>query len=105
MRGRVKKVTEDYVSTIFVGGTMVPPPPNWDQEQNHDYHDQVKASQDMLHLVPMLPKEVTDRGDSRHPDCRSQEVEQGERFPRHAQDPRQGACKNTEAENEAGKKH
>src|SRR5882672_170675 len=105
MRGRVKKVTEDYVSTIFVGGTMVPPPQNRDQEQNHDYHDQVEASQDMLHPIPMLSKEVADRGDGRHPDCRSQEVEQGERFPWHAQDACQRPREDAETENEAGKKH
>ena len=75
MRGRGKKVTEDYVSTIFAGCTMVLPPKDQDEEQDRAADHQVKAPHYVLHRIPMFPEEVPNHGNHGHPGHRPQEIE------------------------------
>src|SRR5258706_10327140 len=75
MRGQPIKVTEGYVSTIFASSTMVLSPKDQDEEQDHASHHQIKAPHHVLHGIPVLPEEVTDHGNHRHPGRRPQEIE------------------------------
>ncbi len=98
-------MTEDYVSTVFLGCTMVLPPKEQHQDQDDGAYRQIKTSDGMLERVPVLSEKVSDGGDHRHPEPRSQEIEHGERLPWHAQNACQRSGEDAQAENESGKEH
>src|SRR5712671_7247888 len=105
MRGRGKKVTEDYVSMVFVCCTMVLPPKDQDDEHDRSADHQVKAPHYVLHRIPMFPEEVTNHGNYGHPGHSPQGIEYRECFPWHTQNACHRAGEDAQAENESGKEN
>src|SRR5580765_107371 len=83
MREAEVKVTEDYVSTIFGRRTLVLAPKKQRQNQHNGPYRQMEAPNSLLQCVPVLSEKISNGGDHRHPERRSQEIEHDEGLPRH----------------------
>jgi hypothetical protein len=85
--------------------TAVSPP----QKQRHDYSDNqdrdIEALHDLEQGAPVLAEEVAGACDYGDPEGGSEEVEEGEGSPAHAEDSGEGAGEDAEAEDEAGKEN